>query len=535
MDLFPKKKIIRRESADQSVFADEYAQLDAQLDRSVEIAAYGSGQPAFTTPAPAQVNTAPQQEQTAPAAEQRRTLSTDDQPAPAPAAQPVVREIATAPVVTDQEPAPAAEPQPQEAKEPAANAEKPAEAEKKEPAANAEKTIEAEKKEPEANADKPAEAEKKEPEANADKPGKEPANPNEKGFKKGKRMAEKFADKLTKQLLLDDASSAGGNHINSLKESIKDIEADLSLSKKERKKQKKQLIKLMKKERKSQKGKGRFITPLIVAAIVLSIILSCVWDVFYCMHNFEVNFYQVESTHVTSDVRIAVISDVHLSEYGEDNKELVDAVRAVKPDIIISAGDLVTYGQDNYDNMLSLCRQLAEIAPFYGVMGNHEDEKVFLANDTQLHKKFRETGMILLVNKVEKLRIQNNEIELVGVSGGTESYDLYGGKEAMDSLAPNSTALRICVAHVPTLFRDRLDEYDFDLGIAGHTHGGLIRLPVIGGLYSAEEGFNPDYDGGLFDLDNGATLFVSRGLGNSGKIPRFNNTPELAVIDIRWY
>lgn len=305
--------------------------------------------------------------------------------------------------------------------------------------------------------------------------------------------------------------------------------------KKAKKKLRKDARKQLKKSNKKEKKKGRFITPLILLGIVLAVVGACVWNVFYCMHHFEVNFYQIESTHVTSDLRIAVISDVHLSEYGEDNRELVDAVRALNPDLIISAGDLVTYGEKDYDNMLSLCRQLVDIAPTYGVMGNHEDEKTYLEHDEEMRQKFKDTGMILLVNRCEKIRIRNNDIELVGVSGSAEGFDLYGGKATMEKLEEHSTALRICVAHVPTLFKERLEDYDFDIGIAGHTHGGLIRLPMIGGLYSVEEGFRPEYDGGLYRLDNGATLFVSRGLGNSGKIPRFNNTPELAVIDVRWY
>ena len=74
--------------------------------------------------------------------------------------------------------------------------------------------------------------------------------------------------------------------------------------------------------------------------------------------------------------------------------------------------------------------------------------------------------------------------------------------------------------------------YSFDLGLAGHTHGGIVRLPKLGALYSAEEGLFPEYGGGVYTLDNKATLIVSRGLGDSGKWPRINNVPELSVIDI---
>ena len=77
-----------------------------------------------------------------------------------------------------------------------------------------------------------------------------------------------------------------------------------------------------------------------------------------------------------------------------------------------------------------------------------------------------------------------------------------------------------------------LENYSFELGLAGHTHGGIVRLPKIGPLYTAEEGFFPDYAGGSYTLANNATLIVSRGLGDSSWVPRINNVPELSVIDI---
>ena len=307
-------------------------------------------------------------------------------------------------------------------------------------------------------------------------------------------------------------------------------------SEKEKKKENDRIKRQTKKKiRKENWKKNKHITPLILLGILLLIVGLCSLNILHCMNDFEVNFYIAESSHVTSDIRIVVVSDLHLREYGEDNSELLDTVAALHPDLIISAGDLVTYGESGYDNMLTLCEGLAEIAPFYGVMGNHEDEKVYLEGDDELRDRFAETGMHLLINTCESIRIKNSEIEIVGVSGDKDGFDNYGGAKAMESLDYERTSLRICVAHVPTLFKQRLEDYDFDIGIAGHTHGGVVRLPVIGGLYSAEEGILPKYDGGMYDLSNGALLFVSRGLGSSGPIPRFNNTPELGVIDVRWY
>lgn len=122
---------------------------------------------------------------------------------------------------------------------------------------------------------------------------------------------------------------------------------------------------------------------------------------------------------------------------------------------------------------------------------------------------------------------------MIGIEGKPEDFASYGAKECMEAQeAEDQYDLRICIAHVPTYFPEKLGNYSFDLGLAGHTHGGIVRLPKLGALYSAEEGLFPEYGGGVYTLDNKATLIVSRGLGDSDKWPRINNVPELSVIDI---
>ena len=185
------------------------------------------------------------------------------------------------------------------------------------------------------------------------------------------------------------------------------------------------------KKRKKPRRKGWFITPLILLCILIAGIVGCMMNIAYCQSHFEVNFYQVESVRVASPIRIVVLSDVHLSEFGQDNDDLVHAAKSLHPDLIISAGDMVSYGKSEYGSMLTLSRRLSEIAPFYGVMGNHEDEKTFLEHDETMREKFAAAGMKLLINTCEKLKIKNTDIELVGVSGGKDEYDQYGGKKTM--------------------------------------------------------------------------------------------------------
>ena len=249
--------------------------------------------------------------------------------------------------------------------------------------------------------------------------------------------------------------------------------------------------------------------------------------------NYTAEFYQVSSRKLTHSIRVAFLTDVHLREYGMDNGDLVEDIENLSPDLILLGGDLVNDTVDSYDNMISLCSQLIEIAPVCGVLGNHEDVKIYHQGDEELVKRFEDAGVKILRNEETSYSLYDNTVSVIGIEGKPEDFASYGAKECMEAQeAEDQYDLRICIAHVPTYFPEKLENYSFDLGLAGHTHGGIVRLPKLGALYSAEEGLFPEYGGGVYTLDNKATLIVSRGLGDSDKWPRINNVPELSVIDI---
>lgn len=272
---------------------------------------------------------------------------------------------------------------------------------------------------------------------------------------------------------------------------------------------------------------------LILFCLLAVAVFGLLTNIQYNRTHYTAEFYQVHSRKLTESCRIVFLTDVHLREYGTDNCELVQDIRNLQPDLILLGGDLVTYGVSSYDNMLSLCRQLTGIAPVCGVLGNHEDEMYFLDNDRDLIQRFTDTGITILRNEEATYTIHGNTISILGVEGAPESFELYGASQFMDKVEQKTNYdFRICLAHVPTYFPDILSDYNFELGLAGHTHGGIIQLPKIGPLYSSEEGFFPEYADGSYSLSNGATLIVSRGLGDSSSVPRINNVPELSVIDV---
>ncbi len=284
------------------------------------------------------------------------------------------------------------------------------------------------------------------------------------------------------------------------------------------------------------KSKRKTILSMIIWVIVIIALLAVLFGVYIIHTNstFQVDFYQIESTHVHSNLRIVFITDLHLKEYGDHNEKLISRIKSLSPDLILCGGDLVTYPIEDYDNMLRLASGLSELAPVYGCTGNHEDELIYLKGITDLPQRFQDSGLTLLQNEVREITIGDNTLELVGLSGGPGSFELYGAKRRMDSLEANNSKFRIVLAHVPILFKDELSSYDFDLGLAGHTHGGIANLPKIGGLYTSEEGFFPEVYAGLYSFEE-KPLIVSRGLGDSNPIPRINNPHELSVIDVKWY
>ena len=275
----------------------------------------------------------------------------------------------------------------------------------------------------------------------------------------------------------------------------------------------------------------RVFVVLLILALACGAVMTG-YALYYRTH-YTINFYQETSEKVSGNIRVAVISDIHNREYGENNIELISDLQALKPDLILFPGDMVIRDEDDYQPMLDLVSSLSGLAPCYGVLGNHESERIYYGSDGTLPEKFENAGLKLLRNSLEQIRVGEDTVQLIGVEGTAYGFEEYGGREFMDKTDIDPSSYCILMTHIPVLFETQLSEYGFDLGLAGHVHGGIVNLPFLGGLYSAEEGFFPKLCAGKYMLDHQQTLIISAGLGDSAPFPpRVNNSPELVVIDI---
>lgn len=229
--------------------------------------------------------------------------------------------------------------------------------------------------------------------------------------------------------------------------------------------------------------------------------------------------------------RFVVLGDLHSTWFGEENETLLEAVRAQEPEYIFLVGDLLDAFRDIPEGYAGeTAAGLADIAPTYYVTGNHE----WAVGDVPSLKKALESqGVTVLSNEFVTLERNGDTAVLAGI----DDPNGYADQKSPEALAEEvraayGDAFWMLLAHRNNYFPEQYSLLGADLVISGHGHGGLIRLPFTDGLVSTDRTFFPSYTAGLYEK-NGSTLFVTRGLGNSGPSFRLFNRPELAVITLR--
>ena len=303
-----------------------------------------------------------------------------------------------------------------------------------------------------------------------------------------------------------------------------------------------------KKKQKNSEGekKRRFrgLKIFLVIVLVLIVAAGATFGGNYLLNqDFTVSFYQVTSDKVSSNIRIVELADLHNSQYGENNSRLINKIKSLHPDLIVYAGDMMNEQDSDYSVLFNLSDELCKIAPIYACYGNNElDQQLFY--DKTFKDSLELHGVDLLSNEALDVEVGNTVLQFVAISDNVKQYDVStnNAKKFIEGLEPSDNC-RICLTHYPELFNEKLLNKNIDIAFTGHAHGGQIRVPYFGGLYSTGEGFLPRFTEGVVTVDDGAQVVVSRGLGNSNEatiikgigLPRINNQPELVVVDICWY
>ena len=255
------------------------------------------------------------------------------------------------------------------------------------------------------------------------------------------------------------------------------------------------------------------------------------------------HFVTEESVFSSSNIRrpavLVFLSDLHDNAFGEKNENLLEEIKRIHPDAVLIGGDtmVIKPGRADLSRTRELLQEISRLScPVFYANGNHEqrmqrDRGVYGAMYDEFRELLADYQVEYLKNKTVSWR---DDIAVSGVDIAWKYYQDFHP----DSMTPSYLTRRlgnadpdkfqILLAHSP-LFFDAYADWGADLSLAGHFHGGTIRIPGLGGVMTPQYQFFHPYCGGVFE-QNGRWMLVSRGLGTHSINIRIGNRPQLAVI-----
>ena len=278
---------------------------------------------------------------------------------------------------------------------------------------------------------------------------------------------------------------------------------------------------------------------ILLLLIVILALFSCMVTVIDC-NRFVIREYHCENKRLKKPLKIVQLSDLHNKSFGKGNSRLIRAIKELNPDLIIVSGDMYTSlpGKETVTAQ-KLLEELVKSYPVYYANGNHEQKtKEETEEFGSLYEDYRQklSGMGIHFLSNEHVYLKDYNISLYGLEIHRHYYrkfrkQILGADQVREYLGvPDPSSFHMMIAHNPDFF-EAYAAWGADLVFAGHVHGGLMRLPILGGVIAPSMKLFPKYDGGEFHEGN-ATMILSRGLGTHTLPIRIFNPGELVVVKL---
>lgn len=309
--------------------------------------------------------------------------------------------------------------------------------------------------------------------------------------------------------------------------------------------------------------------------IILVLILFFITVIVIDNHRFVVRRYTASSPKIRYPVRLVFIADLHEKSYGKDNERLVETIRELKPDAVLVGGDLIVSGAIGriaaknagsggsssgvsmdtgwMKYSLSLVERLSSICDVWFVQGNHELRLSYYKElrdyDQIFRKEMEKAGMRFLKNgSVDPAAHahggQDSGVRLRGLELPIRYYKKFRKTELEERELERQlgeadpSVYTILLTHTPVYF-EQYAEWGADMSLCGHVHGGLMRLPLIGGVVGTRPNLFPKYSGGQYYHKTGeggtertGTLILTCGLGMHTLPIRIFNPGEVSLVEL---
>lgn len=277
---------------------------------------------------------------------------------------------------------------------------------------------------------------------------------------------------------------------------------------------------------------------IAAGVVVLFIIAVYVLSVYYNKQLVTEVYFLGGETGKTQQmpVKIIFLSDIHDSLFGKRLEFLLETLEREKPDLILIGGDVVVRKKFRPDRSLELLRKIAQYGQVYYANGNHEMKLALAMPEemAQYDRKLEEYGVHRLVNESAAVCIKGSTVRITGLDLPEQFYrklkkpDELTKEKLEELVGEKKEDYTILLAHHPRYFQ-AYAEWGANLVLSGHIHGGMIRLPKLGGVLSPDLSLFPKYSGGMYQKKD-SVLIVSRGVGVHSIPFRLFNKPELSII-----
>lgn len=272
----------------------------------------------------------------------------------------------------------------------------------------------------------------------------------------------------------------------------------------------------------------------IISAVCSAVIAAIAIFLFWSNNSITVSKHSVSPENLPDSFdgcRILQISDLHNKSF---SGRLIEKIKEIAPDYIVITGDIIDFYHTKTQISVDFISEIVSVAPIYYVSGNHENR---IDEYPEFKEKIKAMGVNVLENENVFLEKDGEKICLTGVNDLSffgrsylEENTIAIAKTLSELFEQTDEKTSILLSHRPELFEIYV-QAGYDIVFSGHAHGGQIRLPFVGGIFSPGQGFFPEYSNGIYE--SGKTkMIVSRGLGNSLFPFRVFNRPELIVCEL---
>lgn len=272
----------------------------------------------------------------------------------------------------------------------------------------------------------------------------------------------------------------------------------------------------------------------LISFLIVLIAVFC----YYENNKLDITEYSITNENIINELKIAHLSDMH----SKPANNVFKALNEIEPDVIMITGDFINDKARRKQKMLDYAKELSTLCPVYYITGNHERR---LDDFEDVMADLKDAGFNVLLNEVESANINGSRLAILGLDENQADFKDYkarrNGTFVYKDMRPyfetlsEADGFKIVLSHFPENFEkvaeNNYSQYDFDLQLSGHAHGGQFIMPFIGPLYSPGQGVFPKYARGSFG--ERPKLIVSRGIGNAEFPLRLFNHPEINVITLK--